>query len=115
LVQQELAYDQHSLTIDADNAEDRLNDDQHTAYKTILNVVTNKEGKLFFVYGSGGTGKTFIWTTLFPVYEGKAKSCLQLPHQELHLCFFWATEPPIQDSRFQLICTMNQLATSHNK
>jgi len=25
--------------------------------------VTNKEGKLFFVYGSGGTGKTFVWTT----------------------------------------------------
>jgi hypothetical protein len=28
LVREELAYDQHSLTIDADNAEDRLNDDQ---------------------------------------------------------------------------------------
>jgi len=27
LVQEELVYDQHSLTIDADNAEDRLNDD----------------------------------------------------------------------------------------
>ncbi len=64
LVQEELTYDQHSLTIDEDNAEDRLNDDQRTAYKTILNAVTNKEGKLFFVYGNGGTGKTFVWTTL---------------------------------------------------
>ncbi len=64
MVQEELAYDQHSLTIDVDNAEDRLNDDQHIAYETILNAVTNKEGKLFFVYGSGGTGKTFVWTTL---------------------------------------------------
>jgi len=27
LVEEELAYDQHSLTIDANNAEDRLNDD----------------------------------------------------------------------------------------
>jgi hypothetical protein len=41
------AYDRHLLTIDADNAKDRLNDDQHSAYKTILNVVTNNEGKLF--------------------------------------------------------------------
>jgi hypothetical protein len=49
------------------------------------------------------------------VYEGKAKSCLQLPHQELHLCCFWAAELPIQDSRFQLICAMSQLATSHNR
>jgi hypothetical protein len=64
LVQEKLAYDRHSLTIDADNAEDRLNDDQCNAYETILNVVTNKEGKLFFMYGSGGTGKTFVWTTL---------------------------------------------------
>ncbi len=64
LVEEKLAYDQHSLTTDADNVEDRLNDDQHNAYETILNAVTNKEGKLFFVYGNGGTGKTFVWTTL---------------------------------------------------
>ncbi len=60
LVQEELAYDRHSLTTDADNAKDRLNDAQRNAYETILNVVANKEGKLFFVYGSGGTGKTFV-------------------------------------------------------
>jgi hypothetical protein len=28
LVQEELTYDQHSLTIDANNVDDRLNDDQ---------------------------------------------------------------------------------------
>jgi len=80
LVQEELAYDRHSLTTDADNAEDRLNDDQRNTYETILNAVTNKEGKLFFVYGNGGTGKTFVWTTLLSRLRGKAKSCLQLPH-----------------------------------
>jgi hypothetical protein len=48
------------LTTDADNAEDRLNDDQRNAYETILNAVTNKEGELFFVYGSGGIGKAFV-------------------------------------------------------
>jgi hypothetical protein len=42
LVEEELAYDQHSLTTDADNAKDRFNDDQRKAYETILNVVTNK-------------------------------------------------------------------------
>jgi hypothetical protein len=42
LVQEELAYDEHSLTMDANNAEDRLNDDQHSAYEYILNAVTNK-------------------------------------------------------------------------
>jgi len=60
LVEEELAYDRHSLTVDVDNAENRFNDDQRNAYETILNVVTNKKGKLLFMYGSGGTGKTFV-------------------------------------------------------
>lgn len=76
LVQEELAYDQHSLTSDADNAEDRLNADQRSAYETILNAVTNKEGNLFFVYGSGGTGKTFVWTTLLSRLQGQGKIVL---------------------------------------
>ncbi len=75
-MEEELAYDQHSLTTDADNAEDRLNDDKRSAYETILNAVTNKEGKLFFVYGSGGTGKTFVWTTLLSRLRGQGKIVL---------------------------------------
>ncbi len=64
------------MTTDADNAEDRLNDDQRNAYETILNVVTNKEGKLFFVYDSGGTGKIFVWTTLLSRLRGQGKIVL---------------------------------------
>jgi DNA replication protein DnaC len=76
LVQEELVYDQHSLTTDVDNAEDRLNDDQCNAYETILNVVTNKNNKLFFVYGSGETGKTFVWTTFLSRLRGQGKIVL---------------------------------------
>ncbi len=36
----------------------------------------NKEGKLFFVYGSGGTGKTFVWTTLLSHLRGQGKIVL---------------------------------------
>jgi hypothetical protein len=35
--------------------------------------VTNKDGKLFFVYGSGGVGKTFVWTTLLSHLQGQGK------------------------------------------
>jgi len=76
LVQEELAYDRHSLTTDANNAEDRFNDDERNAYEIILNVVTNKQGKLFFVYGSGGIGKTFVWTTLLSRLRGQGKIVL---------------------------------------
>jgi DNA replication protein DnaC len=64
------------LTTNADNAEDRLNDDRRSAYETILNVVTNKDGKLFFVYGNNGTGKTFLWTTFLSHLRGQGKIVL---------------------------------------
>ncbi len=76
LVQEELAYDQHSLTIDVDNAKDRFNDDQRSAYETILNVMTNKKGKLFFVYDNGGISKTFVWTTFLSRLQGQSKIML---------------------------------------
>jgi hypothetical protein len=78
LVQEELAYDQHSLTTNANNVENRLNDDQCNAYETILNVVTNKDVKLFFVYGNGGTRKTFVWTTLMSRLQGQGKIVLEV-------------------------------------
>jgi len=46
-----------------------------------------------------------------PVYKGKAKSCLQLPHQKLHLRCFWAAEPPIQDSRFKIPIDLHDEST----
>jgi hypothetical protein len=76
LVQEKLVYDQHSWTTNVDDAEDRFNDDEHSAYETILNVVTNKDGKLFFVYSSGGTSKTFVWTTLMSCLRGQGKIVL---------------------------------------
>jgi hypothetical protein len=76
LAEEELAYDQHSLTINIDNVEDRLNGDQRNAYETILNAVTNKEGKLFFVYGSGGTNKTFVWITFMSRLRRQGKIVL---------------------------------------
>jgi hypothetical protein len=75
LVQEKLAYDQHSLTTDEDDVEYRLNDDQHSAYETILNVVINKEGKLFFVYGSGGTNKTFAFVPSMRARQNRACYC----------------------------------------
>jgi hypothetical protein len=38
--------------------------------------MTNKKGKLFFVYGSGGTDKTFVWTTLLSRLQGQGKIVL---------------------------------------
>jgi len=64
------------LTTNVDDVEDRFNDDQRSAYETILNVVINKDGKLFFVYGNGGTDKTFVSTTFLSRLRGQGKIVL---------------------------------------
>jgi hypothetical protein len=40
--------------------------------------MTNKEGKLFFMYGNGGTNKTFVWTTLMSHLRGQGKIVLAI-------------------------------------
>ena len=41
-----------------------MNEEQMNVYNSILQSVEKNEGGLFFVYGSGGCGKTFLWRTL---------------------------------------------------
>uniref|UniRef100_A0A0R0EYN9 ATP-dependent DNA helicase n=1 Tax=Glycine max TaxID=3847 RepID=A0A0R0EYN9_SOYBN len=39
-------------------------DEQTSIYNQIVEVVNKDEGGMFFLYGYGGTGKTYIWKTL---------------------------------------------------
>ncbi|XP_019096484.1 PREDICTED: uncharacterized protein LOC104767969 [Camelina sativa] len=41
-----------------------LTDEQKLIYDQITEAVFNRQGGVFFVYGFGGTGKTFLWSTL---------------------------------------------------
>ncbi|RID62520.1 hypothetical protein BRARA_E01587 [Brassica rapa] len=41
-----------------------LNEEQKEVYEAVLESVHNSSGKLFFLYGPGGTGKTFVYNTI---------------------------------------------------
>ncbi|XP_071719224.1 uncharacterized protein [Rutidosis leptorrhynchoides] len=43
---------------------DKLTEEQCNAYDTIVKAVHDNRGGVFFLYGYGGTGKTFLWRTL---------------------------------------------------
>jgi hypothetical protein len=101
------------LTTDADNAKDRFNDDQRNAYETILNVVTNKDSKLFFVYGSGGIDKTFVWRTLMSYLRRQGKIVFAVASSGIASLLLLGDITT--HSRFQLIYMMNRLATSHKR
>ncbi|KAG5003647.1 hypothetical protein JHK84_027903 [Glycine max] len=42
----------------------RKQDEQKTIVDTIMSVVNTQSVAVYFLYGYGGTGKTFVWTTL---------------------------------------------------
>jgi hypothetical protein len=75
--------------------------------------VTNKEGKLFFVYGSGGIGITFVWTTLLSHLWGQGKIVLVVASSGIASLLLLGNKTT--HSRFRLIYTMNRLTTSHNR
>ncbi|XP_019157990.1 PREDICTED: uncharacterized protein LOC109154712 [Ipomoea nil] len=60
LLFEELNYDREALRADSEELESRLTDEQRDIYNTIVNDLSNDGGGLFFVYGYGGTGKTFL-------------------------------------------------------
>lgn len=53
-----------------------MNDEQKLAFESVMDSVTNKKGKLFFVSGPAGTGKTFCYNTLCHALRGQQKIVL---------------------------------------
>ncbi|XP_076960398.1 uncharacterized protein LOC143636773 [Bidens hawaiensis] len=67
----ELAYDTEVMT-----------DEQRNVYNEIMEEVDENKGGVFFVYGYGGTGKTFLWKTLSASIGSKAKIVLNVKPQD---------------------------------
>ncbi|XP_022003995.1 uncharacterized protein LOC110901476 [Helianthus annuus] len=64
LIADELRYDVSATAIEFDNNLSSLTDEQRLVFDEIIEAVNSNVGGLFFVYGYGGTGKTFLWKTL---------------------------------------------------
>ncbi|XP_056685899.1 uncharacterized protein [Spinacia oleracea] len=64
LIIEEQLYDTEYLGTEASQLESGLNQEQKEVYEAIQQAVYQRNGGLFFVYGSGGTGKTYLWRTL---------------------------------------------------
>ncbi|XP_031116548.1 uncharacterized protein LOC116020207 [Ipomoea triloba] len=59
-----MSYDREGLARESDNLSRKLTDEQRGVYATILEDVASNLCGLFFVYGYGETGKTFLWRAL---------------------------------------------------
>ncbi|KAF7334120.1 ATP-dependent DNA helicase [Mycena venus] len=76
LIAEQLAYNQAEERERAAINVDRMNAEQKDAFQQIVESVERKLGKIFFLNGAGGTGKTFVYNTLAHHFRGE--TCIVL-------------------------------------
>ncbi|XP_038711830.1 ATP-dependent DNA helicase PIF1-like [Tripterygium wilfordii] len=76
LLREEIAYDIHELLLSAVNMEDQLNPEQKKIYDAVLTAINTDKGGLFFLYGHGGTGKTFVYKAIISRLRSTGKIVL---------------------------------------
>ncbi|KAL5134410.1 ATP-dependent DNA helicase pif1 [Glycine soja] len=64
LILAELNYNNEELRSEFEHLFSHMTDEQASIYNQIVEAVNKDEGGMFFLYGYGGTGKTYIWKTL---------------------------------------------------
>ncbi|KAJ0523564.1 putative DNA helicase [Helianthus annuus] len=78
LLSEELAYDKEILAEEFRNLFSSLTHEQRVIYEEIITAVDNNKGGVFFVYGYGGTGKTYLWKTLCASIRSEGKIVLSV-------------------------------------
>ncbi|XP_057763551.1 uncharacterized protein LOC130984017 [Arachis stenosperma] len=76
LILDELRYDRALLAKQHKQFLSQMNTDQKHVYDKIIAAVTSNSGGVFFLYGYGGTGKTFVWKTLSAALRSKGEIVL---------------------------------------
>ncbi|GJV76911.1 DNA helicase [Tanacetum coccineum] len=76
LLMEERNYKRDLLMHDVANFLPQLNHDQKEIYNLIINASKESLQELLFVYGHGGTGKTFLWKTIISSLRSQGKFIL---------------------------------------
>ncbi|XP_076948379.1 uncharacterized protein LOC143620603 [Bidens hawaiensis] len=78
LMVEELSYDTETMNNEFNNLFDSLTDEQRGIYNEIMSALINKKGGVYYVYGYGGTGKTYLWKTLSASIRSKGEVVLKV-------------------------------------
>ncbi|KAK9059237.1 hypothetical protein SSX86_021856 [Deinandra increscens subsp. villosa] len=78
LINEERSYDKDVMLQDFENLFQKLTEEQRNIYDEIITSIDNKQGGVFFIYGYGGTGKTFLWNTLSASIRSQGKIVLNV-------------------------------------
>ncbi|XP_071687654.1 uncharacterized protein [Rutidosis leptorrhynchoides] len=76
LIMEEKNYNREALLIEKTILESKLNDKQLMVYNMVVSSNSYRKQELIFVYGHGGTGKTFLWKAITTALRADGKIVL---------------------------------------
>ncbi|CAN0898455.1 ATP-dependent DNA helicase PIF1 [Linum grandiflorum] len=79
LIAQELAYDCTRENTTYNLCRASLNEHQQKAHDAVMESLDNNSGKLFFLYGHGGTGKTYLYNCILSKVRSQRIAATLLP------------------------------------
>uniref|UniRef100_A0A7N2RE67 ATP-dependent DNA helicase n=2 Tax=Quercus lobata TaxID=97700 RepID=A0A7N2RE67_QUELO len=71
LIREETGHNEEELRKEHEKLFAGLNSDQQAIYNAVMDSVLKKRGGLFFIYGHGGTGKTYLYKTIIASLRSK--------------------------------------------
>jgi len=113
LILDEKGYDRESETKKHVESIKKLTSEQKSVYDNIIGAVNENLGGVFFVYGFGGTGKTFLWKTLFAAFRSKGDIVLNVASSGIASLLLEGGRTA--HSRFGIPLTPNEFATCNMK
>ncbi|XP_071699477.1 uncharacterized protein [Rutidosis leptorrhynchoides] len=76
LIMEERNYNRQALRTEFEGLIWKMNEKQKYIYDLIVNASVQKKQELIFVYGFGGTGKTFLWRCIITYLRSEGKIVL---------------------------------------
>ncbi|GJZ61535.1 DNA helicase [Tanacetum coccineum] len=76
LLMEEKSYNREALAKEKERLMGKLNEKQRAIFNRIMAACRNNQQELVFVYGHGGTGKTFLWKTITYTLRAEGKIVL---------------------------------------
>ena len=75
-IMEERSYNQEQLRSESIVLVAQLNPEQRLIFDEVIHGINSHEQKLIFVYGHGGTGKTYIWKSIISTLRSQGKIVL---------------------------------------
>lgn len=108
-----MCFNASDLFNEAKSLHNGLNEEQKKIYEAVLDSVELEKGFTFFVYGYGGTGKTYLYKTIISALRSQGKIVLPVTSSALTTLLF--SRGRTAHSRFKIPIDINENFTCNIK